>query len=223
VILETILELVTCGPCVRQYGRWTNQVVPSDDGAGASLWNDLTLFNYSRRDKTKQVPSIPKVVELLQDSDRDISTICDLQHHHQQYRLIHVPSEKECTIVLRSRYEMIVDDKDDIDSIIFAADDDDDGTTSLESLLGPRTSRRLMMIQQHGCRNRTVGPHGQSQHEQHQQLKHHRLHRYPPCTKTTNEIDDGSSYSSTCWMRPSSSVLNHSCRRIIFTTPNKRL
>lgn len=202
MILDTILEFVACGPCVRQYGRWTNQV--QSDGVGDSIWNDLTLFNYSMRDETKP-PSIPKVVELVQDSDRDISTLCDLQHHHQ-YRNEHATSQKELAMMLGG-FETKVDE-DDIDTVIF----DDDGTHSLESIMGPTPSR----LMQHGCLTRT-GPHCSKYHELQQ---FHLLHRCPPYTKTP-DVDDGSSYSSTHWRRPSLSI--QSRRGMIILPATKRL
>lgn len=120
MIFNRVLELAVCGPCVGQYGRWTNKL-REDDG---DICTELNPVN-SVLDETP--PFVPEVVEVVQHSDEDVSTICDV--HEYLYR--HEDSSSENGFIHEPGQEV-----EDYEGIFF-----DDGSSSLESILGPRPSR----------------------------------------------------------------------------------
>jgi hypothetical protein len=76
VILSTMLDLFSCGPC----GNLKTQLQDDD----ADLWNDLTLA-FAVPDA--KPPNIPKVVKVVSDSDTDddVSTLYESSFHNRQH------------------------------------------------------------------------------------------------------------------------------------------
>jgi hypothetical protein len=76
VILSTMLDLFSCGPC----GKLKTQLQDDD----ADIWNDLTLAYAVPGAKP---PNIPKVVKVVSDSDTDddVSTLYESSFHNRQH------------------------------------------------------------------------------------------------------------------------------------------
>jgi hypothetical protein len=76
VIISTMLDLFSCGPC-----RKLKTQLQDDD---ADIWNDLTLVYAVPGAKP---PNIPKVVKVVSDSDTDddVSTLYESSFHNRQH------------------------------------------------------------------------------------------------------------------------------------------
>ena len=76
VIISTMLDLFSCGPC----GKLKTQLQDDD----ADIWNDLTLAFAVPGAKP---PNIPKVVKVVSDSDTDddVSTLYESSFHNRQH------------------------------------------------------------------------------------------------------------------------------------------
>lgn len=145
VILSTVLDFFSCGPC----GKWKSQLQNDD----ADLWNDLT-FAYAVPDG--KPPAIPKVVKVVSDSDtdEDVSTLYESFHHRQLHWKDEGDEEKSSSPSLttpkisvnRETKQTTVDDCSpmyghdlELEQVLEEINLSEDDDQSLDSIMGPRS------------------------------------------------------------------------------------